>query len=206
MSTEKSITSIPKKQVVYIVTSRKDALQNRFKVGGVESEDKLMSRLSTYNRGSTTGDLFYFSDWFLVHNYKEVENRIKDLLGNFKDKKSEDVYVLNYPNLKYILQFLVDVNYSAQADLVNAHLSDFFSLVDATSFCKLCVPKRKCLIKITISFVGKPDVVIEGDTYKEVKKKWEQYLKILSLETKRDTSTTLSDSFLSFIGDKMSRM
>jgi hypothetical protein len=32
------------------------------------------------------------------------------------------------------------------------------------------VPKRRCLMKMTISIVGDPDLVIEGDTVEELQK------------------------------------
>jgi hypothetical protein len=55
-------SNLPKTQVVYIATSSAYANQNRFKVGGVESLDKLVSRLSVYNTGSANGDMFYYVD------------------------------------------------------------------------------------------------------------------------------------------------
>jgi hypothetical protein len=92
-------SNLPKTQVVYIATSTSYANQNRFKVGGVESLDKLASRLSTYNTGSASGDLFYYAEWFLVHNYKEIEDRLKDLLGRFRDQKPKEIYIMHYHNL-----------------------------------------------------------------------------------------------------------
>jgi len=206
-------TSIPKIQVVYIATSPNYAQQNRFKVGGVESEDKLISRLSTYNGRSATGDLFYFSDWFLVHNYREVENRLKDLLGRFRDNKSKEIYVLHYTKLKYILQYLVD-NYNEETDLVNKHLLDFISSLDS-NVVESYVPKERCLKKIKISEVGKPDFEIEGNTNEELEKKIELYFRNLDIEIKIVTSKTVFDdlgvkkkrlelfALLSAIGKKM---
>jgi hypothetical protein len=57
-------TKIPKTQVVYIATSQNYAQQNRFKVGGVESLDKLSSRLSVYNGRSANVILFIFQIGF----------------------------------------------------------------------------------------------------------------------------------------------
>jgi hypothetical protein len=48
-----------KTQVIYIATSQNYARQNRFKIGGVESTDKLASRFSTYNSRSAAGDEWY---------------------------------------------------------------------------------------------------------------------------------------------------
>jgi len=206
-------TSLPKTQVVYIATSQTYAKQNRFKVGGVESEDKLMSRLSQYNGRSATGDLFYFSDWFLVHNYKEVESRLKDLIGRFRDNKYKEIYVLHYTKLEYILKYLVD-NYNEETDLVNKHLLDFISSLDS-NIVESYVPKERCLKTIKISEVGKPDFEIEANTNQELEKKLELYFGSLDTEIKVVTSKTVFDdlgvkkkrlelfALLSVIGKKM---
>jgi hypothetical protein len=206
-------TSLPKTQVVYIATSQNYAQKNRFKVGGVESEDKLMSRLSQYNGRSANGDMFYFSDWFLVHNYKEVESRLKDLIGRFRDNKYKEIYVLHYTKLEYILKYLVD-NYNEETDLVNKHLLDFISSLDS-NIVESYVPKERCLKTIKISEVGKPDFEIEANTNQELEKKLELYFGSLDTEIKVVTSKTVFDdlgvkkkrlelfALLSVIGKKM---
>jgi hypothetical protein len=85
-----------KTQVIYIATSQNYARQNRFKIGGVESTDKLASRFSTYNSRSAAGDEWYYSDTFLVADYRQIESRLKDLVGRFRDKKSKEIYVMHY--------------------------------------------------------------------------------------------------------------
>jgi hypothetical protein len=115
-----------KTQVIYIATSRNYARQNRFKPGGVESIEKLPSRFSTYNSRSAAGDEWYYSDTFLVADYRQIESRLKDLLGRFRDKKGKEIYILHYSNMRYIVEYLCN-HYNDEVDDVNAKLTDFIS-------------------------------------------------------------------------------
>jgi hypothetical protein len=115
-----------KTQVIYIATSRNYARQNRFKPGGVESIEKLPSRFSTYNSRSAAGDEWYYSDTFLVADYRQIESRLKDLLGRFRDKKGKEIYILHYSNMRYIVEYLCN-HYNDEVDDVNAKLNDFIS-------------------------------------------------------------------------------
>lgn len=119
-------TQRPKTQIIYIATSRNYASQNRFKVGGVESIEKLSGRFSTYNGRSASGDEFYYSDTFLVADYRQIESRLKDLLGRFRDKKSKEMYIIHYTNIRYIVDYLCS-HYSEEVDEVNAKLAEFIS-------------------------------------------------------------------------------
>ena len=113
-------------QVIYISTSKNYARQNRFKVGGVESESKLISRLSTYNSRSAAGDEWFFSDIFMVADYHQIETRLKDIMGRFRDKKRKEIYVLHHTNLNYVVRYLCE-HYNEEVDEVNAKLSEFIS-------------------------------------------------------------------------------
>ena len=115
-----------KTQVIYIATSRNYARQNRFKPGGVESVEKLASRFSTYNSRSAAGDEWYYSDTFLVADYRQIESRLKDLLGRFRDKKGKEIYILHYTNMRYIVEYLCQ-HYNDEIDDVNAKLTEFIS-------------------------------------------------------------------------------
>jgi hypothetical protein len=183
-------SNIPKTQAVYIATSSAYANQNRFKVGGVESLDKLTSRLSVYNTGSANGDLFYYAEWFLVHNYKEIESRLKDLMGRFRDQKSKEMYVVHYTKLLYILEYLVN-NYNEEVDVVNAHLTEFISSLDKRNL-KPVVPKEKCLKSIKIKTVGQPDVKIEANTDLEIVNKLEDHFRKMDSQV---TSVTFKNIF-----------
>ncbi|ADO00407.1 hypothetical protein WIV_gp064 [Wiseana iridescent virus] len=115
-----------KTQVIYIATSQNYARQNRFKIGGVESITKLASRFSVYNSRSASGDEWYYSDTFLVADYHQIENRLKDLLGRFRDKKSKEIYILHYTNIRYIIDYLCN-HYNDEVDEVNLKLTEFIS-------------------------------------------------------------------------------
>jgi hypothetical protein len=136
-------TKLPKTQVVYIATSQNYAQQNRFKVGGVESLDKLSSRLSVYNGRSANGDSFYFSDWFLVHNFSQIESRLKSLMGRFRENPSKEIYIIHYSKIQYILQYLIE-HYNDETDTVNYHLSEFISSLNINNL-RPVVPKAQCL-------------------------------------------------------------
>ena len=183
-------SNLPKTQVVYIATSSAYANQNRFKVGGVESLDKLVSRLSVYNTGSANGDMFYYADWFLVHNYKEIESRLKDLMGRFRDQKSKEMYVVHYTKLLYILEYLIN-NYNEEVDIVNAHLVEFISSLDKRNL-KPVVPKEKCLKSIKIKSVGQPTIKIEANTDLEIVQKLEDHFRKMDSQV---TSVTFKNIF-----------
>jgi hypothetical protein len=183
-------SNLPKTQVVYIATSTSYANQNRFKVGGVESLDKLASRLSTYNTGSASGDLFYYAEWFLVHNYKEIEDRLKDLLGRFRDQKPKEIYIMHYHNLFNILEYLVE-HYNDEVDLVNSHIVKYIDSLDRKNTIPF-VPKEKCLKSVKIKTVGQPTVKIEASSDLELMQKLEDHFKNID---KQVTSVTFKSIF-----------
>ena len=182
-------SSLPKTQVVYIATSSSFAKQNRFKVGGVESLEKLESRLLTYNSRSSTGDMFYYADWFLVHNYREIENRLKDLLGRFREQITKEMYVLNYTELFQILEYLIN-HYNEEVDVVNAHLAVLIASLDPGR--EPVVPEVKCLKSIKIKSVGQPTVKIEANTDLEIAQKLEEYFTRMDSQV---TSVTFKSIF-----------
>ena len=184
-------SSLPKTQVVYIATSSLYANQNTFKVGGVESLDKLESRLCTYNSRSSSGDPFYYTAWFLVHSYREIENRLKDLIGRFREKITKEMYVLHYTKLLHILEYLVD-NYNEEVDVVNANLADFIASLDIENLSPV-VPVEKCLKSIKIKSVGQPDIKIKANTDLEIVQKLEEYFRNLDIGTKSVTFKSVFD-------------
>ena len=183
-------SNLPKTQVVYIATSSSFAKQNRFKVGGVESLDKLESRLLTYNSRSSTGDMFYYADWFLVHSYREIENRLKDLLGRFREQITKEMYVLNYTELFQILEYLIN-HYNEEVDVVNAHLAALISSLDPGR--EPVVPEAKCLKSIKIKTVGQPTVKIEANTDLEIVQKLEDHFRKMDISTKSVTFKSIFD-------------
>ena len=100
-----------KNQVIYIATTKMYAGQNIFKVGGVSSESRLQNRLSQYNTGRISEDCFYYCFMLKCNNFHHMENRIKEILSEFKYNKEKEMYVLNYRVLQEIISFLVE-NYN----------------------------------------------------------------------------------------------
>ena len=111
-------------QVIYIATSPNYAKQNRFKVGGVKARRCLKGRLGTYNTRSAQGDFFYYSDIFMVIEYRQVEERLKCLLRRFKDKPPKEMYIMYYPDIKYIVKYICD-HLAEEVEEVNRKLSEF---------------------------------------------------------------------------------
>jgi hypothetical protein len=185
-------SNLPKSQVVYIATSASYANQNRFKVGGVESLDKLSSRLSTYNTRSASGDLFYYAEWFMVHSYKEIEGRLKDLLGRFRDTKPKEIYVMHYTNLLKVLEYLIS-HYNEEVDSVNSYISTYIASLDRRNL-RPVVPKEKCLKSIKIKSVGQPTVEIQANTDAEVVQKLEDYFRNIAEEVTSVTFKTILDA------------
>jgi hypothetical protein len=111
-------------QVIYIATSPNYARQNRFKVGGVKARRCLKGRLGTYNTRSAQGDFFYYSDIFMVFEYRQIEERLKSLLRRFRDKDPKEMYIMYYPDIKYIVKYICD-HLAEEVEEVNRKLSEF---------------------------------------------------------------------------------
>ena len=182
-------TKLPKTQVVYIATSRSFANQNRFKVGGVESLGKLESRLCTYNSRSSIGDPFYYAEWFLVHKHSDIETRLGNLLGKFREKRNKEMYVLNYAKLLQILEYIVN-HYNEETDEINDHLAELIASLDPKMV--PVVPEVKCLKSIKIESVGQPTVKIEANTDLEIVQKLEEYFTRMDSQV---TSVTFKSIF-----------
>jgi len=123
-------TKREKLQVIYISTSQNYAKQNRSKPGGVDKEGLLRGRLSTYNSRSAKGDEWYFYEWFLVADYRQVESRLKDVLGRFRDKKNKEMYVLHLSHMTHVVKYLCD-HYNDEVDEVNSKLAEFIAGFDS---------------------------------------------------------------------------
>jgi len=182
-------TKLPKTQVVYIATSRSFANQNRFKVGGVESLGKLESRLCTYNSRSSIGDPFYYAEWFLVHKHSDIETRLGNLLGKFREKRNKEMYVLNYAKLLQILEYIVN-HYNEETDEINDHLAELIASLDPKMV--PVVPEVKCLKSIKIESVGQPTVKIEANTDLEIVQKLKEYFTRMDSQV---TSVTFKSIF-----------
>ena len=112
-----------KNQLIYIATTRMYAGQNIFKVGGVSSESRLQNRLSQYNSGRISEDCFYYCFMLKCNNFHHMENRVKEILSEFKYNKEKEMYVLNYRVLQEIISFLVE-NYNNEIDRLNEFMNN----------------------------------------------------------------------------------
>jgi len=181
---------LDKTQIVYIATSKNYARRNRFKVGGVESEDKLGSRLYTYNTRSANGDDFFYTNRYFVHNYKEIENRLKDLVGNFRDRKNKEIYILHYSHLTYIVEYLID-HYNDEVDEINKKLEDFIKVLNIRQLKPIDV---KPLNIAYIQQTGHPDVTLVADSADSLTLKMEIYIKSLNSNTMTVKAKDVFDS------------
>ena len=168
-----------KTQIIYITTSTNYAKRNRFKIGGVESKDKLGSRLSTYNTGRAAGDDLFYTNIYSVHNYREIENRLKDLIGTFRDRKSKEMYILHYSHLTYIVKYLID-HYNDEVDEINKKLGEFIKDLNIRIL-------RPAIVKpLNIAYIqqtGRPDVTLTADSETSLNLKMEEYIKSLDTTT-----------------------
>jgi hypothetical protein len=60
----------------------------------------------------------------MVVEYRQIEDRLKCLLGRFRDKPPKEMYVMYYPDIHYVVNYLVD-HLSDEVDEVNAKLAEF---------------------------------------------------------------------------------
>jgi hypothetical protein len=107
-----------KEEIIYIATTRRYAAENKFKVGGCESKKLLKKRLSQYNTGRTSDDLYYYAYISSTNSYTKLESRIKDVLVDFIESKNKEMYVLHYDCLKSIIE-LIREDYNREIDHIN---------------------------------------------------------------------------------------
>lgn len=114
-------------EIVYIATTKTYAAANRFKVGSVKSVALLKSRLASYNSGRPIEDRMYFC--FIVECSRglHLENRIKEILGDYVDgDKTTEMYVIHYSDLKFFVN-LIATNYNDEVELHDVKLEDIMT-------------------------------------------------------------------------------
>ncbi len=92
-----------KKQIIYIATTKLYARQDIFKVGGCLGEVQLKNRLSQYNSGRIEEDHYYYCFIVYCNNSNHMENRIKEILKDFRNNRDKENYVMNFNILKEII-------------------------------------------------------------------------------------------------------
>lgn len=115
-----------KNQFIYIATTRQYAQLNLFKVGGVQSETLLKSRLASYNVGKASCDKMYFSNISECHDYKHLEQRLEKIIGSHRDSKNSELYKIHYTDLVSVVKDMSS-NYDKEVDMYNK---------DAATWCK----------------------------------------------------------------------
>jgi hypothetical protein len=167
-----NIPELEKTQIVYIATSHNYAKRNLFKVGGIENEKHIVSRLCTYNTGRAAGDDYFYTNIYKVHDYREVESRLKKLIGSFRDRKDKEMYRMCYNNLTYILEYIID-HFNEEVDEVNKSLETF--ILNLNNRCIISVPVVP-LILAQIYQHEKPYVVLSADTPNTLLIKMTEYI------------------------------
>ena len=127
----------------------------------------------------------YYCDTFLVADYRQIEARLKDLLGRFRDKKGKEIYILHYTNLNYIIKYLCE-HYNEEVDEVNAKLTEFISNLHPQRL-RPVIPEA-CNIQFANITTLEEDGTVTNTTFhttseKEFKDKLENYISKLSATT-----------------------
>jgi prophage antirepressor-like protein len=107
-------------ELIYIATTEIHMGKSYFKVGGTKSYDTLRGRLAQYQTGRARKEMEFYVDIFECHNYKSLENRIKEVLSPFKVEKDEnrEMFRLHYKHLYSMIKMMAD-NYGEEITLSN---------------------------------------------------------------------------------------
>jgi len=174
-----NIPELEKPQIVYIATSHIYAKRNLFKVGGIEHEKLIVPRIRQYNTGRPAGDDYFYTNIYNVNDYREVESRLKKLVGSFRDRREREMYRLCYDNLTHILEYIID-HFNDEVDEVNRALETFINKLNRRGKSVPVVP----LIVAAVYQHEKPDVVLTSDTPDGLLKKMAEYIENLDKNVK----------------------
>ena len=174
-----NIPELEKTQIVYIATSHIYAKRNLFKVGGIEHEKLIVPRIRHYNTGRPAGDDYFYTNIYNVNDYREVESRLKKLVGSFRDRREREMYRLCYDNLTHILEYIID-HFNDEVDEVNRALETFINKLNRRGKSVPVVP----LIVAAVYQHEKPDVVLTSDTPDGLLKKMAEYIENLDKNVK----------------------
>jgi hypothetical protein len=182
----------PLDERIYISTSKAYAGHNRFKVGGVESMDKLKPRFSGYNGRSSVDDMWYYSDLFKVANFKAAEKRIEDVLGRFRERKNKEIYVLHYSDLRRYVEWICD-HYEDEIEKFNIELDVLIGNLNRHQLRPVIPPPYQgTSATITRIVDGIPtNTTIEDSIEDQFKHKIKVYLDTLASTTKEVKRTDL---------------
>ena len=124
----RTIKNLEKNQIFYLATTKNYAINNRFEYGGVKSEIELKKRIHGYNTGRAENDLMFYTKIFKCNNYKVIEDRVGNVLCQFKDKpdSTKEMVHLRYNLLVDIIEFICD-NYDKEIEYVNSRCQQFLT-------------------------------------------------------------------------------
>jgi hypothetical protein len=163
-----------------------------FKVGGVATIDRLENRLAQYNSGRARGDDFFFSEWYTVTCYTDVEKRLETLVGRFRDSKRKEIYVMHYTNLKYIVEYIIN-RCDEEIDEITRQLEEFIRNLDRRQLRPVIV-QPKPLNRVQIQRVGQPDIVITTNNTPSLIERIELYIGTLQTDTQVINAKQVFDS------------
>ncbi|CCU55447.1 N1R/p28-like protein [Adoxophyes honmai entomopoxvirus 'L'] len=174
-------------QTIYISTSKSYSAQNRYKVGGVDNNNLLKHRLSTYNARSAEGDEWYYTFIKNINNYKQFESRFWSVLNSFRDKKDKEIIILYYNDLLEIFNFIAD-NYDKDINYFNDKVRIFIDNIDNDKF-YIPEPFNVELVNICSIKNGKVDnkliIASKEIIVKEIKDYFKTKIESNELEIKR---------------------
>ena len=118
-----------KTQIFYIVTSKAMACENEFKIGGVENRGLLKKRLCMYNTGCSGDRTFFYVTLLEIHNYKQMESRVKELIGPFRAKRNMNTenFRLHFKILKPLIEMIAE-HYNDEIDKLNEFVKAFLDI------------------------------------------------------------------------------
>ena len=100
---------------------------------------------------------------------------LKCLLGRFRDRKRKEIYIMFYPHISYIVNYLVE-HFSDEVDEVNARMKEFIESYQ---------PKKGTVIQIPPAWVFNEEDSLEEDVVENAIVTIEQ-----ELENLKETLTT----------------
>ena len=123
-----STTPRTKDQIIYIVTTRALAAENKYKVGGSLNHKTMKNRIRSYQTGTTIDDPYVPVYYTRCNHYETIEAMVKDTLYGFLEVKEKELYIIHLSWLKKVVNMAID-NHTALIDLCNGSLQQ---IVDDT--------------------------------------------------------------------------
>jgi prophage antirepressor-like protein len=159
-----------KTEIIYIATCKHDARQNMFKIGGTKNIDSKSGRLISYNTGRHDIDMrIYYCDTFYVHNFRDIEARIKSILSVYRPEKDKEIYNMHYSDLKKYVSLICN-NSISEIDILNKEMDQIGdNLYNKDP--EIPEPEPKPIIKRPKIIIKKPEPIITQKPEPKINKK-----------------------------------